>query len=123
MKSLLTFAFAHPRLRQRCEPRFRSAPAGSAPSRSRKSRYPKRPVLTSVRKRPRQPGRFAHRSLGPEDPVTGVAEPGNDIAVVVQMFVERADVDVDVRVILGQLLYALRRRDDAKKTDIPLLQI
>src|SRR5439155_21132714 len=49
---------------------------------------------------------------GAELPVAGVAEAGDDVALLVEALVERADVDRDVRVRAGEGSYPVGRGGD-----------
>ena len=48
-----------------------------------------------------------------EDAVAGIAQPGNDVGVLVESFVERRGVDLDVGVVLGHATNAFGGRDDS----------
>ena len=53
-----------------------------------------------------------------EDAVARVAEAGDDVAVLVEMIVERCDVDVHIRMLLLHHSHALRGADDAHELDV-----
>ena len=52
-----------------------------------------------------------------EQPIARVAEPGQDVALRVQLAVERGAVHDDVGVRAGEALDALGRRDEAHEPD------
>ena len=56
--------------------------------------------------------------LGAEDAVAGVAQAGDDVAVVVQLFVQSGHIDVHIGVILLHPLHALGSADDAHELDM-----
>src|SRR3546814_1154500 len=61
----------------------------------------------------------ACRLLRPEDAVAGVAQAGHDVALVVQLLVDRGGEDGDVGVGAAQLGDALRGGDQADEADLP----
>ena len=81
----------------------------------RVARRRRRPPRAVARSRSRSRRRPARRSLRPEDPVPGVAEPGPDVAALVQPAVQRRDGDRDVGLDRADRLDALRRRDQARR--------
>ena len=56
--------------------------------------------------------------LGAEDAIAGVAQTGDNIAVLVEMIVERCDVDVHIRMLLLHHGHALGGADDAHELDV-----
>src|SRR4051794_38538919 len=56
-------------------------------------------------------------STSSEQPITGIAETGQDVALAVELPVESSAVDLDVRVRRAQVSDSLRRRDEAEKTN------
>ena len=56
--------------------------------------------------------------LGAEDPVAGIAQAGDDVAVVIELLVHARDVDVHVRVLGLHALHALGRAYDAHELDV-----
>ena len=56
--------------------------------------------------------------LGTKDSVARIAQTGNDVAVIVELLIDRADVDIDVGMILLNLGNALGRADQAHEADV-----
>ena len=56
--------------------------------------------------------------LRAEDTVTGIAQTGDDVAVIVQLLVQCADIDVHIGVGLMQSLQTLRGSNQTDKLDV-----
>ena len=66
------------------------------------------------------PEKGCHRQtelLGSEYAVAGVAEAGNDVALLVEMVIHVGAEDIDVRMCVLEYLESLRGCDDAEKLD------
>ena len=61
---------------------------------------------------------FILKSYCAEDTVTGVAQAGDDIAVLVQLLVQCADIDVHIGVGLMQSLQTLRGSNQTDELDV-----
>ncbi len=57
--------------------------------------------------------------LGAEDPVARVAQAGNDIAMLIEVLIQRADIEIYIRVRLGKGLHAFRSGNDAQEMQVP----
>src|SRR5260221_10176588 len=66
---------------------------------------------------PAAPWKVMRALTGAKDPVSGVAQARQDVAVLVELAVEGGGVDRDVGVRRQHLLHAGRRRDDAEEAD------
>src|SRR4030095_10625844 len=99
----------------------RSAPSRRT-SRASVSRLPEVPMLRGSARSGRggvteAAEARAGRLAGPELAVAGVAEARHDVALVVQLPVERGAVDLDVRMSLGHRGDSLRRGDQVDELD------
>lgn len=56
--------------------------------------------------------------LGAEDPIAGVAQTGDDIAVVVELLIQSGAVDIHVGVIMMHPLNALGSGDNVHQLDV-----
>ena len=54
-----------------------------------------------------------------EDAVSGISETGDDVTVIVELFVDGRDVDVYVGMILLHACNAFRRTDQVQQFDVP----
>ena len=54
----------------------------------------------------------------PEKSVAGVTETGNDIGVLIEVIVDRREIDIDVGMALLHLGDAFRRADEAHQPDV-----
>ena len=54
-----------------------------------------------------------------KNPVSGIAEAGNDISVFVQVVIQRRDVDIHVRMVFLHLLDPFGGADDTHQLDMP----
>ena len=61
--------------------------------------------------RPGTPAHHPHPLLGPEQPVPRIAQPRHDVALLVQLLVQRPGVDRQVRVRLAEGRHPLGRGD------------
>ena len=58
------------------------------------------------------------RLFRPENPVAGVAEAGDDVAVVVELLIDGSDKDINVRMVCLNAVDTLGGGDDAHELDV-----